>query len=138
MYLSIRSLNESFTINWFNTIDQFAIYPVDHFFSNSLTLRYSNLNKAVSFENAPFFVTFRKLELIASMAFVVYMILLTSPSDISTSYRPLICSLICFVEKKTCVNVALLLIRKIVYEFSFLSVFNDLHVCFYIFLKQNE
>ena len=59
-------------------MDQLGIYPVDHFLSNSLTRRYSNLNNAFSFGNAPFFVTFLKLELIASMALVVYITFLTA------------------------------------------------------------
>ena len=89
-YFSMREENNSFIMSWLRTMNQFWMYPSSHFFSYSLQRKYSSLNRSFSLGNAPFFVTFQKLELIDSIAFVVYMIFHTSTlQDIAPTFYTL-------------------------------------------------
>ena len=58
--------------SWFLTSAQFDTGRPFHFLYNSVILRYKAFRTASSLGKEPFFVTFLKLELTDSMAFVVY------------------------------------------------------------------
>ena len=72
-YLRIRACMSAFIASWLRTTAQLGIGRSFHFLYNSVTRKYRAFRTASSFGNEPFLVTFRKLEFIASIAFVVYM-----------------------------------------------------------------
>ena len=61
-----------------SVLSMWQVIPIDFSLSNSVTLRYSSFRTAFSLGKDPFLVTFLKLELILSIAFVVYIIFLTA------------------------------------------------------------
>ena len=64
--------------SWFLTRAQLGTGRLFHFLYSSVIRRYKAFKTASSLGKEPFFVTFLKLELTASMAFVVYMTFLTA------------------------------------------------------------